>query len=177
MPRLRITITGTNGDRTDDLRKAAAVRRDLYAHSPVEVDPDGRANATFRNEKQQAYFELTTKYPDEVGRVLDRFKHSGYATVQEVTETPGPACENCGNVAGPVLPTVCPNCGFRDISPCAVCKAEIPRQQYDREAGDLHRCPNGHRVRLAFNNPMFLPDGSYNQPLVVVRDALQPAHV
>jgi hypothetical protein len=26
-------------------------------------------------------------------------------------------------------------------------------------------------VRLRFNNPMFLSDGSYNQPLVVVEEA------
>jgi hypothetical protein len=40
MQRIRITIPHTPVDPTDDLRCAADVRRDLWAHSPVEIDPD-----------------------------------------------------------------------------------------------------------------------------------------
>ena len=79
---------------------------------------------------------------------------------------------NCGNVAGEVQPTVCPTCRFRDVTRCPSCNTEVSRQLYIPIAGDLFRCPIcNERVRLRFNNPMFLPDGSYNQPLVVVEEA------
>jgi hypothetical protein len=42
---------------------------------------------------------------------------------------------------------------------------------YSRIAGDLFRCPHcKNRVRLRFNDPMILPSGDYNQPLVVVEE-------
>lgn len=166
--RIRITVKPT-GDRTNDLRVAANVRRDLWAHSPVEIDPDNPLHGTHRDEQGRAYFEFSTRYPDEVTRVLREHGHDERVEVREVGEPVGQACQNCGNVVGPVLPTVCPNCHFRDISACPVCQHEVPRQSYTRIGGNLFRCPHCHnRVRLRFNEPMFLGDGTYNQPLVVV---------
>jgi hypothetical protein len=79
---------------------------------------------------------------------------------------------NCGNIAGKVQPAQCPSCGFQDISPCPICHTSVPRADYSRVAGDLFVCPScRNRVRLRFNSPMFLPDGSYRQPLVVVEEA------
>jgi Zn finger protein HypA/HybF involved in hydrogenase expression len=169
--RTRITVRPT-GDRTNDLRVAANVRRDLWAHSPVEIDPDHPLHGTHRDEQERAYFEFSTGYPDEVTRVLRDYGHAERVEVREVEEPVGLACQNCGNVVGPVLPPVCPNCHFRDISACPVCHHEVPRQSYTRIGGDLFRCPQCHsQVRLRFNEPMFLGDGTYNQPLVVVEQA------
>ena len=169
--RLRITVKPT-GDRTKDLRVAANVRRDLWAHSPVEVDPDNPLHGTHRDEQERAYFEFSTRYPDEVNRVLREYGYTDGLDLQEVSEPVGQACQNCGNVVGATLPTVCPNCHFRDVSACPVCHHEVPRQNYSRMGGDLFRCPRcRNRVRLRFNEPMFLSDGTYNQPLVLVEQA------
>jgi len=169
--RFRITIKPT-GDRTKDLRVAARVRRDLWAHSPVEIDPDKPLNGTHRDEQGSAYFEFSTRYRDEIDRVLREHGHAGHVQVSEVHDVVGQPCQNCGNVVGPVLPTVCPNCHFRDISACPVCHQEIPRQSYAPIGGDLFRSPCCQsQVRLRFNEPMFIGDGTYNQPLVVVEQA------
>jgi hypothetical protein len=166
--RLRITVKPT-GNRTDELRVAAAVRRDLWAHSPVEVDPDNPLHGTHRDRDRRAYFEFSTRFRGEVDRVLREYHHAERVLVTESREVVGQACQNCGNVAGPVLPTVCPNCEFRDISPCPSCGHEVSRQLYTRISGDLFRCPDCRsQVRFRFNDPMFLSDGTYNQPLVVV---------
>jgi hypothetical protein len=173
MTRLRITIARSDDDPAEDLRRAAAIRRDLYAHSPVEVDPDNPLHGTHRDREGRAYFQFVTAFPGEVERVLQRYGHAEYARISEQSETLGPACENCGNIAGPVLPTVCPNCGFRDVAPCPHCHREVPRQLYVRVDGDVFRCPEcQHRVRLRFNSPMFAHDGSYIQPLIVVEPAV-----
>jgi hypothetical protein len=118
--RIRITVLPT-GDRTNDLRVADSVRRNLWAHSPVEIDPDNPLHGTHRDANGRAYFEFSSQYPDEVRRLLDEHGHAGRVEVRAVHEPVGQACQNCGNVVGPVLPTVCPNCHFRDISACAVC--------------------------------------------------------
>jgi hypothetical protein len=47
--RIRITTRPT-GDRTNDLRVASSVRRDLWAPSPVEIDPDNPLHGTHRDE-------------------------------------------------------------------------------------------------------------------------------
>jgi DNA-directed RNA polymerase subunit RPC12/RpoP len=166
--RMRITVK-KSGDRADDLRVAADVRRDLWAHSPVEIDPDNPLHGTHRDEEGRAYFEFSTRYPGEVRRVLQEYRHADRVEVTEVHETLGEACQKCGNISGPLLPAVCPNCGFRDISPCPSCGTEVPRKGYMSLGGRLYRCPSCHtRVRLRFNDPIVLPDGSYNEPLVVV---------
>lgn len=166
--RLRITVRPT-GDPSTDLRVAAAVRRDLWAHSPVEIDPDNPLHGTHRDDQRRAYFEFSTSFPDDVDRVLQEYGHASQVDVLERRDPVGQPCQNCGNVAGPVLPTVCPNCRFRDIAACPSCQHEVPRQCYVSIGGNLFRCPNCHgQVRLRFNEPMFFDDGTYRQPLVLV---------
>lgn len=169
--RMRITVRPT-GDRTNDLRIADRVRRDLWARSPVEIDPDNPLRGTHRDMQGRAYFEFRTDDPNAVRQVLHDDGHAGSVVVEEVHEPVGQPCLNCGNVAGPVLPTVCPNCHFRDISACPICHEEVPREDYAPLIGDIFRCPRcRNRVRLRFNEPMFVGDGTYNQPLVVVDQA------
>jgi DNA-directed RNA polymerase subunit RPC12/RpoP len=169
--RMRVTIK-TTGNQVDALRTAADLRRELWLHCPVQVDPDHPLNGTHRDKAGQAYFEFATAAPGEVRRVIEQGPYAARVELAENPPLPGDECANCGNVAGPVQPIVCPNCGFRDISPCPICGEPIPRQSYTRIAGDLFRCAHcRNRVRLRFNNPMFLPDGSYNQPLVMVEEA------
>lgn len=165
---MRITVNET-GDRAEGLRVAANVRRDLFAHSPVEVDPDNPLHGTHRDESGRAYFEFSTEHPDEVRRVLNEYDHADRVELTERREALGEPCLNCGNIAGAVLPAVCPNCEFQDISPCPSCGEEIPRQAYRRDGNALFHCPKCQsQIQLRFNEPMFLPDGRYNQPLVVV---------
>ena len=157
-------------DPTEELRYAARVRRDLRAHSPVDVDPDDPRNATYRNAERQPYFELVTDMPQEVKRVIEQYGHSQRVRVTEVDEERGPECLNCGNVAGPVLPTVCPNCQMREISPCPYCGQEVPRQHYIPVSGDLFICPQCRsRVRVQTNPESFAEDGSYSPPLFLVK--------
>jgi hypothetical protein len=172
MRKVRITIKHNVADSADDLRVAARVRRDLWAHSPVEVDPDSPMHGTHRDAERNAYFEFATSYADEVQRVIQEFGYESRASVSTVTEDSGPECARCGNIAGPILPSVCPTCHFRDISACPYCRQEVARQSYLPVSGDLFRCPMCHRhVRLRFSDPMFDSNGHYNQPLVVVERA------
>lgn len=167
---MRVTVKST-GDRVGELRTAANLRRDLWTHSPVEVDPDHPLNGTHRDEDGRAYFEFATEVPDQIRRVIEQYHCTDQVELTESPALPGEECANCGNVAGPALPTVCPSCEFRDISPCPMCGEEISRQSYTRITGDLFRCPHcKNPVRLRFNSPMFLLDGDYNQPLVVVEE-------
>jgi DNA-directed RNA polymerase subunit RPC12/RpoP len=133
-------------------------------------------HGTHRDEDGRAYFEFATQYLDEVHRVLERYGHADQVDVGESPQAMGEPCQNCGNIAGAVCPSVCPNCGFRDVSPCPTCGEEISRQSYLRYGDSLFRCPNCRsRVALRFNEPMFLTDGRYNQPLVVVEVVEVPA--
>jgi hypothetical protein len=171
--KLRVTVKANPQDRTDDLRTASSIRRDLYAHSPVEIDPDSPAYATHRDIEGNAYFEVATRYPEEVARVLKDFGYSNRATSLPVSGPTGEPCLNCGTIAGDVQPTVCTVCGFRDIGPCPYCGSEVPRSQYQDAEGQLKRCPNcRNRVRLRLANPLFDDEGEYSQPAVVVDRAL-----
>ena len=141
-------------------------------HSPVEIDPDHPLRGTHRDEDGRLYFEFATGSPGEVRRVIEEFQFTDKVELTETSTLHGLECAYCGNVAGPVRPTVCPNCQFRDITPCPSCSEEVSRESYFRISGDLFRCPRcKNRVRLRYNDPMFLPDGSFNQPLVVVEGA------
>jgi len=165
--RMRITMKDT-GDRVNDMRVASDLSRYLWTHAPVEIDLDNPLEGINRNKEGRTYFEFFTRNPDEVRRAL---REHGGADVEltETNEPLGEACQNCGNIAGPLALTVCPNCGFRDISPCPVCAQEIPRQQYAALGGNRFRCPHcRHKVHFRFNSPMFLADGDFNQPLIVV---------
>ena len=171
MRRIRITVNKLD-DPTEELRRAARVRQDLYAHSPVEIDPDNRIHGTHRDESGRAYFEFATDFIDEVKRVAQQFGHESLVVISDAPEPKGEACANCGNITGDVIPTVCPTCKFRDISPCPHCNTEVSRQSYVQDAGDVFKCPVcRNRVSLRFNDPLFKADGTYNQPLVIVVEA------
>jgi hypothetical protein len=173
MNRIRVTAV-VNPDPSVELRRLSMVRRDLYGHSPVEIDPDNPAHQNRRDAQRRAYFEFSTNYVDEVRRVLREYGHESSVTVEEVAGPAGEPCLRCGHVAGPVTPPVCPNCEFRDISPCPHCHEEVPRQEYESVAGDLFRCPRCRtRVRLHFNDPLVRSDGSYSEPVVIVEEAIQ----
>jgi hypothetical protein len=168
--RLRVTVS-KGADPAEELRYAAMVRRNLWAHSPVDVDPDEPRYATHRDEQRRAYFELTTDMVQEVRRVIREYGHADRVALTEAsTEEKGPECLNCGNVAGPVFPTICPNCEMREITPCPYCRKEVPRQLYQPDSGDLFICPECRgRVRIHPNTEMFTEDGSYNPPLFLVK--------
>jgi hypothetical protein len=174
MPRTRITITG-DGDRREQLRMASRIRRRAVEGLNPRLDPKNPLNGIHRNRDGEPYFEFDAEDPDAVRSLMSAHELGHAIVVTNPTEPLGEACANCGNIAGTVLPTVCPNCGFRDIDPCPICGGEVPRRDY-RRSGSVFICPNRidghyHRVRLAFNEPMFERDGSYRQPLVVVSPA------
>ncbi len=174
MQRVRVVVTHNPQDPADDLRWAARVRRDLYTHSPVEIDPDSPAHGTHRDADRNAYFEFATNLLPEIQRVLRDFGHADRARVDVVEDAAGTECVNCGNIS-PELVTVCPNCEFRDIDPCPYCNNEIARLTYTPVSGDVFKCPMCHRrVRFQFNDPLFDASGHYNQPLVCVSPAEAP---
>lgn len=167
MKRIRITVKHNSAVPGDDLWVASKVRRDLWAHSPVEIDPSGPRHRTHRDEVGNAYFEFATKHFDEVHRVLNAYGYADRTVVSVVNEDEGPECENCGSVAGPVLPSVCPTCNFRDISPCPHCGEEVPRQNFESVRGDLFRCPScRNQVRFRLQDPLFDSVGHLVQPLI-----------
>ena len=174
---VKITVMRNIDDPADDLRVASRVRRDLWAHSPAEVDPNSATHGTHRDENGNAYFQFTTNFLEEVKRVVQEYGHTDRVRIEIVDENSGPECAGCGNIAGPVLPAVCRNCGFRDISPCPYCNQLIARQSYLSISGDLFKCPEcHHRVRFHFHEPMFNAAGHYNQPLVVVEKVEEVTH-
>lgn len=175
MPRIRLTIRHNPNDPAEDLRYAARLRVDLWAHSPVEIDPDNRAHRTHRDASRNAYFEFATEMPSEVERVVLEYGHSARVSVSVTEEEAGEECLKCGSIARPVLPTVCPTCLHRDIDPCPhpQCRAEVPRQEYQNISGDLFQCPRcGGRVRLQINPDLWNADRTLNEPFVVVENAV-----
>lgn len=174
MQRVRITIQHNPDNPTEDLRRAAQVRRDLWAHSAVEIDPDSPKHQTHRDGEQNAYFEFVTDRGCEVERVLRDFGHREVVRLEVVQEGSGTECVNCGNIS-PEPVTVCPHCGFRDIDPCPYCRQEIARLAYISVGGDVFKCPAcHHRVRFQFNDPLVAANGRYNQPLVRVNPTEAP---
>lgn len=168
MRHIRITVRHDPRDPADDLKQVARVRRDLWAHSPVEVDSDNPSCETSRDAARNAYFEFATEFPDEVRRVLHDYGHMGRATMQDLGEV-GLVCARCGFLAGYVAD--CPKCGLRDIDPCPHCGHRVARQCYQPGNGDLFVCPNCRgRVRLEFN-PDLGTNGSFSEPVVVVQAA------
>ncbi len=144
------------------------MRRDLRAHSPVEVDSDNLFCQTRRDDAHNAYFEFATEFPAEVRRVLRQYDYEGRVTMEDLGEV-GLVCARCGYLAGYV--TVCPNCRQRDISPCPHCRHEVAREYYEPVSGDLFICPDcRRRVRLQFND-LYDSDGSVNEAVVLVQDA------
>lgn len=174
MQRIRVIVRHDPNDPTDDLRWASRVRRDLWAHSPVEIDPDSPVHGTHRDENRNAWFEFATDHLAEVRRVLRDYGYEERVSLTATEDMNGPECVNCGNIS-PESVTVCTNCGFRDIDPCPICEREIARLAYLTVEGDLFQCPScRHRVRFRFQDPMFDGEGHYLQPLVEVRAAEMP---
>lgn len=171
MRRVRVTIKHNPDDPADDLRCAARVRRSLWAHSAVEIDPDSPNHATRRDDEKNAYFEFATDRFPEVVRVLQEQGFMKRAEATIVKEEYGTECVRCGQIT-PKLTTVCPNCGFRDVEPCPHCNHEVPRTEYTPILGNLFTCPVcGKKVRLNFQDPLFDVEGTYQQPLVLVTSA------
>jgi hypothetical protein len=174
MQRVRVIVRHNPQDPTDDLRCAARVRSDLWAHSPLEIDPDSPRHGTHRDADHNAYFEFATDRLTEVHRVLEKFGHADRAKVEVVQEGGGTECVNCGNISAELV-AVCPNCNFRDIDPCPYCNTEVARLAYTPMGGDVFRCPMcRRRVRFQFNDPLFDASGHYNQPLVRLSPAEAP---
>jgi hypothetical protein len=168
--RMRATVK-PKCDRLGELRTAESLRQELGARPGIEMDLEHPLQGIHRDEEGRAYFEFATRFPADFRQIVEQRDHAGEFELTEAPPLPGEECVNCGNVAGPVLPSVCPNCHFRDISPCPICGNEVSRILYIRMSGDLYRCPKcKNTMRLRFNSPMFLPDGSYNQPLVLVEE-------
>ena len=67
MVRIRITAL-PKPDPSEELRRLAMLRRDLYVRSPVEIDPDNPAHRTQRDEQHRAYFDFSTDFVGEVRR-------------------------------------------------------------------------------------------------------------
>jgi hypothetical protein len=175
MPRIRTTIVNTD-DRKEQLRRAFRVRQDVIENLDVFLDPEYPLQGVHRDDRQRAYFEVAADRADAVRELLRAQGHDRYTEVSVPNHPNGEPCVNCGNIAGPKLPPVCPNCGFRDIASCPICDADVARQDYRKIAGSLFECPDPegkgiHRVRLAFHDPLFHADGTYRQPLVVVYPA------
>ncbi len=175
MPRIRTTIINTD-DRKEQFRRAFRVRQDLIDHLKVSLDSEYPLQGVHRDGQKRAYFEVAAAQVDAIRSRLDDRGHDGYTEVSVPNLPNGEPCVNCGNIAGPKLLPVCPNCDFQDIAPCPICGAEVAREDYRKIAGSLFECPDpkgkgSHRVRLAFNDPLFNADGTYRQPLVVVYPA------
>ena len=111
---VRVTVKHNSVDPADDLRWAARLRRDLWAHSPVEIDPDSPRHGTHRDEQKNAFFEFATDRLPEVRRVLQEYGYTARVEATVVQDEKGTECVNCGNIT-PRLVTVCPSCQFRDI--------------------------------------------------------------
>jgi len=179
MSRYRVTISG-GPEGIGQLRCATELRDELIDRGQVWVDPEFPLQGIHRNSEGMPYFEFTTTNREAISDVLNRAENGEHARLTETDEPLGEPCQDCGNIAGSVLPPVCPNCGFLDISPCPVCGENHARQNYEKISGNLFYCPTRrggvrHRVRLIFNEPMFRPDGRFNQPLVLVKEAASHA--
>ena len=176
MPRIRLTVDKHPLDRADDLRLASRLRASLYTHSAIAVDPDNRAYAIHRDGDGNAYFEFSADSVQAVQDVVSKCGVPDRVKIAKVAGPDGEPCLNCGNIAGAIAPAVCTNCGFRDVSDCPHCGEHVPRKCYKPFSGNLLRCPscNGF-VRLAFNDPLFKPNGEYNQPVVIVHKAVEQA--
>lgn len=168
LQRIRLTVRHNPVDPADDLKQIARLRHDLWAHSPVEVDPDNPTYQTQRDSDRNAYFEFATEFPSEVRRVLRQHGFENRVSMRELGEV-GLVCTRCGFLSGFV--TVCPNCNQRDIDPCPHCGQEIFRERYEPVGGDLFECPNcRRRVRLLFND-LGKYERSFIDPVVLVEDA------
>jgi len=88
--RIRIRIhRDDNNNPGRDLEVAGSLRRDLWAHSPVEIDPDDPDCATRRATDRTAYFEFDTEYPDEVDRIVSDLAYDKLVEVVRLPQQTG----------------------------------------------------------------------------------------
>jgi hypothetical protein len=158
----------------NELEIATKVRRDLYSHGPIEIDPDSPEFSINRDTDGSVSFAFITAHESMVKDIIERFGYRDKVSVQ-IDQTDGAeSCLNCGTVYSPIMPAVCDNCGFRDISPCPRCREDVPRGEYLKISGNLFRCPAcAARVRLRFNDLLSDQEGRYVQPIVIVEDAIE----
>ena len=173
--RMRVTVS-SSADRRVDLKVASAAKAKLFVQAPIWEDPEYPLQGIHRDYERRCYFEFATDHPQQLRQLVAGLPSAARITVSENPPPPGEGCENCGNVSGPVLPSVCPNCDFRDIAPCPnprCPRSEVPRREYIRLGANLganvFRCPAcNSRVCFRYNEPMFRSDGTFNPPLILV---------
>ena len=159
MSRFRVTVVAP-ADRREQFPRGSRILQDLAGQLAVRLDPQHPLPGIHRDELGRAYFELSTEEVDRVEQILEAGGRAGYTRLTTPDDSLGEPGENCGNIAGPVQPSVCPNRGFHEIAPCPVCGRLHSRTHYEKLSGSLLLCPTldgglRHRVRLAFNDPMF----------------------
>jgi hypothetical protein len=161
--RVKVYVKTTDNPSADLLR-LGKVRHGLWRDGLVEGAPLG----AHRDRDGRVFF--TFRFRGDIKRVRAAVDPLLEAFVEVTRATDTDECVNCGNHPGDPLPTVCPNCKYRDISPCPSCRQEVPRQNYDTVAGDLFRCPrcNAH-VRMELNPGLFDETGRLREPAVFVR--------
>jgi DNA-directed RNA polymerase subunit RPC12/RpoP len=122
-----------------------------------------------RKADRRYYVFFDSPSPSDIRSLLSE-KRLTNVDVVETSPVCDDACENCGNITGVRPPAVCPACGFREISACPHCHTDYSRLDYIDDAGHrIYRCPNCNgRVRMRFNDPLELPDGKLNQPMILV---------
>jgi hypothetical protein len=170
MKQIRLTVLHNSADPAEDLRVAAKIRRDLWAHSSVEVDPDSLFSRVSRDHDRNVYFECVAEYPEAVQEVVDKAGYTDRVRLEVIRTDVGLVCANCGYPSGFV--TKCEKCGYRDIEACPLCRQEVAREQYEAVSGDLFICPACHgKVRLGFSPVLVRSGGRLAEPAVVVRPA------
>ncbi len=165
----QIRITVRNIPRRAGETCISTVRRDFLSYWPLEIDLDDPFHVR-QDDGDQFYFEFTTeKLEQAVIQFLRERGHEPYVQV-DAQEHAAPDCIQCGFPRG--VTTKCPNCGFRDITPCPACAREVPRDHYLSVAEDFFLCPHCHQqVWLGFALPANDGDASVNEPMIVVHSA------
>ena len=147
MPRFRIKIVNVD-DRGEQLRLGYKVREDLIEQGRTWLDPEWPLEGVHRDTEGRAYLELAAESREAIDGVLNRNCHGAYTALSETADPLGDGCQRCDNIAGPVQPPVCPNCGFRDIGPCTVCGKLNSRELYTEISGNQFYCPTRQKARL-----------------------------
>lgn len=170
MQHIRLTVLHNPENPSDDLSQVARLRRDLWAHSPVEVDPDNPFCRTRRDADHNTFFEFVTESPEQVRRILQEYGYEGRVSIEILSDNIGLVCARCGFFAAPG--TRCPHCNLRDIAPCPLCGEEVACEDYEREGSELFVCPHCRgRVRLEINPDFVRTDGTFEEPVVLVHGA------
>jgi len=168
---VRVTIRENPDDKSDGFRYAAKVRRDLWAYSDSDIDPEHDRNRTLldKTENPRPYFEFTTEDIAQVEQALARHDHKDRTILEDKGEVTISRCAKCGFDAGPGAASICSCCGFRDIDPCPNCGREIARVAYHSIEADVFECPVCcSKVQFSFSEPMVDEEDNLNQPLVLV---------